>query len=143
MQLLQQLEVFAVAGCTNTKGPGCLWKPIVAPAPHMYLHVPWCLPAAQVYGAQLTERLKQMLGCGIPVTINSDDPAYFGPAYLNANYEFIAQVGLLGPDDLAHLAKNSFTASFIPDAAKQAAHQQVDDALQAWRAAQQQQQQVS
>jgi adenosine deaminase len=93
----------------------------------------------QVYGPQLTARLQQMLACGIPVTINSDDPAYFN-AYLNANFEYIARVGSLGANDLAHLAKNSFSASFISDAAKEVAHQQIDDVLQAWRAGQQRQQ---
>jgi adenosine deaminase len=93
----------------------------------------------QVYGSDLPAKLNQMLTSGIPVTINSDDPAYFGPAYLNDNYEFIARVGALGPDQLAQLAKNSFSASFIDDAAKAAAHGQIDEVLAAWKSEQQQQ----
>jgi adenosine deaminase len=79
-----------------------------------------------------------MLTSGIPVTINSDDPAFFGPAYLNDNYEFIARVVALGPDQLAQLAKNSFSASFFDDAAKVAAHRQIEDVLAAWKSEQRQ-----
>jgi adenosine deaminase len=56
--------------------------------------------------------LRQMLEAGIKVTVNSDDPAYFG-GYLNQNYEAISD--LLGNDTelLAQLARNSFSASFL------------------------------
>jgi adenosine deaminase len=94
----------------------------------------------QVYGPQLPQKLCEVLTSGIPVTINSDDPAYFG-AYLNSNYEYIASISHLGADDLAQLARNSFTASFISEDEKAAAHQQVDAVLEAWKAEQQQQQQ--
>ena len=43
---------------------------------------------------------------------------------------------VLGPEAMAQLAKNSFTASFIPQADKQEAHAAVDAALKAWRAEQ-------
>lgn len=98
----------------------------------------------QVYGAQLPEKLCQMLTSGIPVTINSDDPAYFG-AYVNGNYEFIAGLAGLGADDIAALAQNSFNASFLPEEQKAAAFRQVQHVLAAWKAeqpaAQQQEQQ--
>jgi adenosine deaminase len=53
-----------------------------------------------------------MLEAGIKVTVNSDDPAYFG-GYLNENYEAISDI--LGNDTelLAQLARNSFSASFL------------------------------
>jgi hypothetical protein len=35
-------------------------------------------------------------------------------SYVNENFEWVAQVAGLGPDDLAALAVNSFEASFIP-----------------------------
>jgi len=56
--------------------------------------------------------LPNMLKAGLKVTINSDDPAYFG-GYLNENYEAIS--GLLDDDKsvLADLAKNSFDSAFI------------------------------
>jgi len=55
--------------------------------------------------------LKKMLELGLCVTVNSDDPSYFG-GYLNENYLAIAQALGLGRDDLAQLARNSITASF-------------------------------
>lgn len=55
--------------------------------------------------------LKRMLGKGVLVTINSDDPAYFG--HLNNSY-FLAQKGLnLTEREIYILAENSFKASFI------------------------------
>ena len=56
--------------------------------------------------------LKTMLDAGLCVTVNSDDPAYFG-GYMNANFEqTVAALGL-DREDVIALAKNSFEASFI------------------------------
>ncbi len=55
--------------------------------------------------------LKRMLERGVRVTINSDDPAYFG-GYLNQNYlETAAALGL-DRDQLVQLARNSIEAAF-------------------------------
>jgi len=62
--------------------------------------------------------LKRMLDAGIRVTVNSDDPAYFG-GYLMANYEAVTKSLALSPADLRKLAENSITASFLPAADKQ------------------------
>jgi len=61
--------------------------------------------------------LKSMLELGLKVTINSDDPAYFG-GYLNQN--FTETFAALGLDSAAAytLARNSFEASFASDDAK-------------------------
>ena len=59
--------------------------------------------------------LKRMLDAGLTVTVNSDDPAYFG-GYVNANYRAVQQALDLGRDDLATLARNSFEASFLEPA---------------------------
>jgi adenosine deaminase len=61
-----------------------------------------------------------MLAAGLKVTINSDDPAYFG-GYVNANYIAAADARGLGREQLVTLARNSFTGSFLSDAEK-AAH---------------------
>ncbi len=58
--------------------------------------------------------LKSMLDAGLCVTINSDDPAYFG-GYMNANFEQTVQALQLSREDVVQLAKNSFEASFISD----------------------------
>ena len=49
---------------------------------------------------------------GLLVTINSDDPAYFG-GHLNDNYQAVGETFQLSFDDLAQLAKNSVQASFL------------------------------
>jgi adenine deaminase len=56
--------------------------------------------------------LKRLLAAGVPVTVNSDDPAYFG-GYLVAN--FLAVVGALDltRDDIVLLARNSVEAAWL------------------------------
>lgn len=61
--------------------------------------------------------LKRMLDHGLMVTVNSDDPAYFG-GYMNDNYEAVRQALDLSDDELAMVARNSFNASFLDDATK-------------------------
>ena len=58
--------------------------------------------------------LKSMMDKNLLVTINSDDPAYFG-GQLNDNYIKLAKALSLTKDDIYQLAKNSFTASFLSD----------------------------
>ena len=57
--------------------------------------------------------LKRMLDLGLKVTLNSDDPAYFG-GYLGRNWTETALALNLNRDDLVTLAKNSFSGSFLP-----------------------------
>lgn len=56
--------------------------------------------------------LKKMLDKGLFVTVNSDDPAYFG-GYVNENYVAAGEGLSLSREDLYIIAKNSFQASFI------------------------------
>ncbi|HAZ14926.1 MAG: adenosine deaminase [Bdellovibrionales bacterium GWA2_49_15] len=58
--------------------------------------------------------LKKLMNAGILVMINSDDPAYFG-GYLGDNYFECAKALALSWEDLKTLARNSFSASFLPD----------------------------
>ncbi|MBO9696723.1 MAG: adenosine deaminase [Sphingopyxis sp.] len=61
--------------------------------------------------------LRTMLDAGLRATVNSDDPSYFG-GYVNANYLAVANALDLSRDELVTLACNSFTGSFLDDAAK-------------------------
>ncbi len=61
--------------------------------------------------------LKRLLDAGLCVTINSDDPAYFG-GYIGENFLRSQQALGLDADDIYTLAKNAFTASFLNDAEK-------------------------
>ncbi len=69
--------------------------------------------------------LRRMMQLGLFVTVNSDDPAYFG-GYVNENYAAVQDALGLGRDDLAALARNSFEASFLAPAAKRALVAEVD-----------------
>ena len=57
--------------------------------------------------------LPRMLDAGLTVTINSDDPAYFG-GYIGDNYRAVQEAFGLSHDDLATLAAHSLRASFRP-----------------------------
>lgn len=70
--------------------------------------------------------LKKMMNKNLLVTINSDDPSYFG-GQLNDNYLKLAKALSLTTDDIYQLAKNSFTASFLSDTEKQNYIKKVDD----------------
>ena len=61
--------------------------------------------------------LKKMMQKNLLVTINSDDPAYFG-GYINENYLAIAQALDLSKEEICLLAKNSFRASFLEEETK-------------------------
>lgn len=71
--------------------------------------------------------LKRMMALGLKVTVNSDDPAYFG-GYVNDNYRLLAEALDLSDDDLYTLARNSFEASFLPAAEKQTHIRRLDEA---------------
>jgi adenine deaminase len=62
--------------------------------------------------------LRRMLDGGLTVTINSDDPAYFG-GYVNENFASVGEALELSAMELRRIARNGFAASFMPDAAKQ------------------------
>ena len=61
----------------------------------------------------------EMLRRGMHVTLNSDDPSYFG-GYVNANYSQLAEAVGLTREQVVQLAKNSFEGSFLSDADKAA-----------------------
>jgi adenosine deaminase len=63
--------------------------------------------------------LRRLFEAGVKVTINSDDPAYFG-GYLHENYHATAEALHLTKPDLAEIAANSFRGAFMPEAEKAA-----------------------
>jgi len=69
--------------------------------------------------------LKKMLDRGLLVTVNSDDPAYFG-GYVADNFRDSAAALGLDRDDLLTLARNSFVASFIKEEQRRAYLDDVD-----------------
>ncbi len=71
-----------------------------------------------------------MLDKGLCVTVNSDDPAYFG-GYVNENFEATAKALDLTYQDIYKLARNSFAASFLPHAEKQRMISELDAVMKA------------
>ena len=65
-----------------------------------------------------SHNLRRLLERGLCVTVNSDDPAYFG-GYVLENYLAVERGLGLSRDDLTLLARNSIEASFLTDSAKQ------------------------
>lgn len=72
--------------------------------------------------------VKELMDKNLLVTIHSDDPAYFG-GYLNANYLAVTEALNLSVTDIAQLAKNSFLASWLPDAEKQSYLEGIDSVV--------------
>lgn len=68
--------------------------------------------ALGVVGRLEDHNLERLLRQDLVVTVNSDDPAYFG-GYIVDNYVATAEALDLSRDDLIQLARNSFEASFV------------------------------
>ncbi|PZG23068.1 adenosine deaminase [Micromonospora craterilacus] len=74
--------------------------------------------------------LARLIEAGLLVTINSDDPPMFGTT-LNDEYAVAAQLLDAGPAQLAELARNAVTASFLDPAGKQRISAEIDAYLAA------------
>ncbi|MGW0549427.1 adenosine deaminase [Streptomyces altiplanensis] len=56
--------------------------------------------------------LKEMMAAGLLVTVNSDDPAYFG-GYVGDTFHAVHEALGLGREQLREIARNSFLAAFL------------------------------
>jgi len=59
-----------------------------------------------------------MLNKGLKVTVNSDDPSYFG-GYLNDNYLRTAEAIDLNESDIITLVENGFEGAYLSDMRKE------------------------
>jgi adenosine deaminase len=82
-----------------------------------------------VVGSLDDHALPELLARGVLVTVNSDDPAYFG-GYLGENLHQLRRTHALDDDAVALLARNSIEASFLPDGRRA----ELLAAVDAWRA---------
>ncbi|TMD66635.1 MAG: adenosine deaminase [Chloroflexi bacterium] len=80
----------------------------------------------RVFPTLRQHNLKQLLDRGLLVTVNSDDPAYFG-GYVGDNFAASTTALGLSREQLLALARNSFAASFLPDNQKRAYLAEVDN----------------
>lgn len=70
-----------------------------------------------VFPSVAAHNLKHLLNKGLCITLNADDPAYFG-GYLLDNYVAVQHALNMSRDEMIQLARNSIEASFLSDADK-------------------------
>jgi adenosine deaminase len=73
--------------------------------------------ALRVFDRMEDHPLRAMLEAGLAVTVNSDDPAYFG-GYVGDNYRRVSEALDLSEAQLVALARNAIVGSFADDARK-------------------------
>jgi adenosine deaminase len=72
--------------------------------------------------------LRRMMDRGLMVTVNSDDPAYFG-GYVNQNYRSVSGALGLGREEIAAIVRNGIKASLMSLLEKDQALAEVDRVL--------------
>jgi adenosine deaminase len=75
--------------------------------------------------------LRQMMDKGLVVTVNSDDPAYFG-GYVNENYRAVSNALGLRRDEIVAVVRNGIRASLMTAPEKVKALAEVDRVLAAY-----------
>jgi adenosine deaminase len=79
-----------------------------------------------VYKRMADHNIARLLKRGVCVTVNSDDPAYFG-GYMVDNYRAVADALPVGKAELVQLAQNAVEASWLPAARKDQINAQIRD----------------
>ncbi len=85
----------------------------------------------KVFEVMAQHTIVELLRKGLCVTINSDDPAYFG-GYMNDNFNAVAEAHPLTEQEIAQFSLNAIEASFISDKEKQRLSTQVHTYLDAF-----------
>lgn len=73
--------------------------------------------------------VKRLLEAGVPVTINTDDPTFFG-TMLADEFMHVQEATGLQEDDIFHILQNGFTHAFLPP---EEIAQYLEQLKQAWR----------
>ena len=71
--------------------------------------------------------VRKLFDAGVLVTLNTDDPDMFRTSLVR-EYEIAQQVFGFSEDELRELARNSFRASFLPEAQKRTFSEEVSKA---------------
>lgn len=79
----------------------------------------------RVFDQPRDHNLVKLLDAGLTVTVNSDDPAYFG-GYVNDNFVQMFEALPLTRQHAHRMARNSFSAAFLAPAEKQKYLDEVD-----------------
>jgi len=84
----------------------------------------------RVFPSMAQHNLRRLLAAGLCVTINSDDPAYFG-GYVAENYLAARKALGLTREEIVALARNSFLAAFLSPMEKRGHLEAIELFLQA------------
>ncbi len=79
----------------------------------------------KVFDEMRDHNIVELLRRGLCVTINSDDPAYFG-GYMTDNFRAVAESHALSREELALFTRNAIDASFISEAEKCVLREKLD-----------------
>jgi adenosine deaminase len=79
----------------------------------------------RVFSEMREHNLRRLIEAGLVVTVNSDDPAYFG-GYVAENYLDACEALALTRPQVVALARSSVVASFLPDEAKATLVREID-----------------
>jgi adenosine deaminase len=79
----------------------------------------------RVFDTMADHNLRELLRLGLCVTVNSDDPAYFG-GYIGENYCAARDALGLTREEIVHLARNSFQAAFLSPVEKRGRLEDID-----------------
>ncbi|ASI92987.1 adenosine deaminase [Vibrio mediterranei] len=79
-----------------------------------------------VFDAMSQHNIVSLLRKGVAVTINSDDPAYFG-GYMTDNFKAVSEAHEMTYQELAQLTINAIDASFIDESTKREYRSKVAD----------------
>lgn len=82
----------------------------------------------KVFATMSEHNIVELLRRGLCVTINSDDPAYFG-GYMTDNFIAVAESHAISQQELAQFTRNAINASFINDIEKSRLHSQLESFL--------------
>lgn len=77
--------------------------------------------------------IRTFLDAGVPFSINSDDPAYFG-GYIQENYCAVQAAHDLSVDDWTTVVRNAVRGSWCDNARKQVLLAEIDNVLAEWAA---------
>ena len=80
----------------------------------------------RVFDTMADHNIRRLLAAGLCVTVNSDDPPYFG-GYVNDNFHALAAALPLDEADIVRLVRNSFLSSFLDEEPMEAYLRQVDE----------------
>lgn len=72
----------------------------------------------RVFDSMADHNILDLLDKGVCVTVNSDDPAYFG-GYMNENYQALADSLMASKEQIRRLALNSVEACWLPEKEKE------------------------